>query len=221
MYGADILDQLITRGDNQTTPRQWEWGVAAGRRLYLRPQGSGARTWYVDVSDLDIRRTIDSLYNSIYATYQEAGGRTLRSAVNTDTASVARYGLTRRKVFGVQTSSLTQATVQRDAELQDTKDPRPRSGITVRQVTAATGGDWPLSQVRAGDTIVIRNLPPALSTAIDRIRTFRITRVELDLETNELTVEPEAPLPTLAALLAAATPPSYVTAPWWIQIQQR
>jgi hypothetical protein len=218
-YPADILNRLVHLGDNQTTPRQWEWGVALNRLLYFRPQASAARTWYVDVSDIDVQRTIDSLYNSMYATYQEAAGRTLRSAVSADSASVARYGLTRRKVFGVQTTSLTQAQVQRDAELADTKDPRPRSGITIRQVTAAAGGDWPLTQVRAGDTMVIRNLPPTLSTAIDRIRTFRITRVELDLETNTLTIEPEHPLPTLAALLAQATPPSWVTTPWWLQAQ--
>lgn len=219
-YPADILDYLITRGDTQVPPRQWEWGVTTGRRLYFRPQGAAARVWYVDINDIDIRRTIDELFNSLYATYQDASGRTLRSAISTDAASVARYGITRRKAFGVQTPSLTQALVQRDAELADTKDPKPRSGITVRQISAANGGDWPLSQVRPGDTVVMRNLPPTLSTAIDRIRTFRITRTELDLDANDLTVEPESPLPTLATLLARATPPSWVTTPWWLQVQQ-
>ncbi len=58
--------------------------------------------------------------------------------------------------------------------------------------------------VRAGDTVVIRNLPPTLSTEIDRIRIFRITRTEYDPVRNTVTVEPEAPIDSLEALLAQA-----------------
>lgn len=213
---ADVLDRLVRLGDNQTTPRQWEWGVYSDRRLYYRPQGSAAATWYVDISALEVQRTLDELYNAIYASYQDASNSVLRTAANTDSASVARYGLTRRRVQDAQTTSATQANAQRDAVLADTKNPRPRSGITVARLFDANGARWPLTSVRAGDTVIIRNLPPTLSTSIDRIRVFRLTRSEYHADDNTLTMEPEAPLPTLEAQLALALPPAWVTDPWWV-----
>jgi len=56
--------------------------------------------------------------------------------------------------------------------------------------------------VRAGDTIVMRNLLPTSVLVTDRVRIFRINRTSYNAATNLLTVEPESPLPTLAALLA-------------------
>lgn len=220
-YGADILDYLIKLGDNQTTPRQWEWGVLTGRLLYFRPQSSAARTWYIDISELDVQRTIDALYNSIYATYQEAGGRALRTNINADSGSVARYGLTRRKVRAVQSTSLTQANAQRDAVLADSSDPKPKSGVAITKLYDASGSLWALTSAHAGDTVIIRNLPPTLSTAIDRIRVFRLTRTEYHADDDTLTLEPEAPLSTLESQLALAVPPAWVTAPWWVQVGQK
>lgn len=219
-YLNDLMDQLVALGDNQTPPRQWEWGVDVGRYLYFRPQSSAARTWYVDISEIDIQRTIDSLYNAIYATYQESSGRTLRTAVSSDATSIARYRLTRKKAQPTQTASSLQAITQRDAALADSKDPKPRSGLTVKFVFDTHGSTWPTYLVRAGDTIVIRNLPPILSTAIDQIRTFRIARTEYDFAGNSVTIEPENPLSTLDALLSLATAPSWVTTPWWVQVGQ-
>lgn len=221
MYPSDILDYLAKLGDSQTTPRQWEWGVIANRQLYFRPQSSAARTWYIDISELDVQRTLDALYNSIYADYQEPRGRTLRSSTNTDSGSVARYGLTRRRVQSVQTTSSTQAGIQRDAVLADSKDPKPKSGVTVAQLYDANGNRWPLTAAHAGDTVIIRNLPPSLSTAIDRIRVFRLTRTEYHIDDNTVTLEPEAPLSTLESQLALSVPPSWVTTPWWIQVAQK
>lgn len=219
-YPSDILDRLITLGDNQVPPRQWEWSVGAGRLLTYRPQNSAARTWYIDIAALNVQRSIDDLWNSTYATYQEAGGRTLRTASNTDASSPTRHGVTRRKAVSIQTTSATQAGIQRDAALNDSKDPKPRSGLTIDRVFDASGQRWPLWIVVTGDTMIIRNLAPTLSTAIDRIRVFRLTRTEYHADDDTLTIEPESPLPSLSAMLALAVPPSWVTAPWWVQIRQ-
>lgn len=199
---SDILTYLIGLGDNQTVPRMWEWAVWENRVLSFQPRGYAARTWYIDLSAPNIERTLNALANSVYATYQEAGGRVLRTAISADAPSIARYGVTRRKMIAVSSTSATQAGVQVAAALADDKDPIPRASITTDAIFDQNGARWPLTAVRAGDTVVERNLPPTLSTAIDRVRTFRLIRTELDLFTNMLSMEPESPLPTLDSLLA-------------------
>lgn len=198
---GDILTRLASLGDNQTPPRMWEVGVYEDRQLYLRPQGGG-RAWYVDATDLSVARTLEQLYNFVNAIYQDTGGRRLITAVASDATSVTRYGIQRLTIIGTNTTSATQAGVERDAYLQDHKDPLPRAAITFEAVYDASGGRYPLWLVRAGDTITIRNLPPSLSTSVDRIRTFRITHTSYDVFGAALTVEPELPPTSLEFMLA-------------------
>lgn len=199
---TDILTHLAELGDSQTTPRQWEVGVWENRMLHFRPRGSVAKAWYVDVTNLGIARTLEDLSNSVYATYKDAAGRTLRTANSTDSTSIARYGLTRRSNISADTTSSTQAGVQRDAQLADHKDPLPRATVGFNAIYDAGGARWPLWMVRSGDTVTIRNLPPSISTAIDRIRTFRISHTLYNLTTRALEIELEVPPPRLATLLA-------------------
>jgi hypothetical protein len=198
---AAIVAHLTGLGDNQATPRLWEVGVYEGRQLYFRPQIQ-QRDWYVDATDLSIVRTLERLANNVYATYQDTNGRTLRTAIVGDSASVARYGLVRRAHVTAETTSATQAEARRGAALQDRKDPLPRATIQFNAVYDAAGAWYPLWLVRSGDTITIRNLPPNLSTSVDRIRTFRITHTAYDVMANVLAVEPELPPTTLETMLA-------------------
>lgn len=213
MYPSDILDYLVNLSE-------WEWGVRENQRLYFRPQGSAVRTWYIDISVLQIQRLLDQLANSVYAVYQEPSGRRLRTAITADAASVARYELTRRIALPVSSTSATQAATLQAAALSDGKDPKPRSGVTVDTVFDANGARWSLWHVCAGDTVIIRNLPPTLSTAIDRVRVFRLSRAVYDGDTDTLSMEPESPLPSLDAILSRVAAPSWVTTPWWVQIRQ-
>lgn len=212
--GLDLLDEVyedasmaaeLTRlaglGDDQTPPRMWETGVYEGRQLFFRPQGGG-RAWFVDATDLSIARTLEQLFNSVRAAYQDPNGRTQRTTSTTDATSVARYGLLRATAVASSTTSATQAGIERGAELQDHKDPLPRAPITFDAVYDASGARYPLWLVRSGDTITIRNLPPNLSTSVDRIRTFRITHTSYDAIADTLQVEPELPPPTLEVMLA-------------------
>lgn len=219
-YPFDILNRLITLGDNQATPREWEWAVWENRQLIFQPRGFSARTWYIDLAAPTIERSLNALANSVYADYQEPGGRTLRTTPSSDSASIARYGLARRIKIDVDSTSATQAGVQVAAALQDGKDPAPRAQITTEAVFDQNGARWPLNMVRANDICVIRNLPPTLGTAIDRVRIFRVVRTTYDAMTDTLTLEPESPLPSLTALLARAAAPAYVTTPWWVQNRQ-
>jgi hypothetical protein len=199
---AAILDYLIGLGDSAAIPNQWEWGVTGLRALYYRVAGAVAQTWYVDVTSLTVQRSLNQLFNSAYAVYADAGGRTLRGAVSTDAASVLQRAITRTQAVSARTTSLTQANVQRDASLSDTADPPPRFGLTFSAVYNSVGGRVPLWLPRAGDTIVIRNLPPTISTNIDQIRSFQIARTSCDLIARTLTIEPLVPLPSVQALLA-------------------
>lgn len=199
---ADILTKLAGLGDNQTPPRMWEVGVWEDRKLHFRPRGDAARAWYVDVTSLDVQRSLDTLWNAAYGVYQNANGGLQRTATATDADSIARWGLTRRAAVRAQTTSATLAGVIRDAYLDDRATPPARAGIAFRELYDAAGGRWPLWSARSGDTITIRNLPPTLSTDVDRIRTFRISRTEYDADADVLTVEPEEALPRLEFMLA-------------------
>jgi hypothetical protein len=156
----------------------------------------------VDATDLSVARTLEQLYNAVFATYQDASGRRLLSTVSADSASIARYGVRRQAIIGANTTSATQASVERDAYLQDHKDPLPRATITFDAVYDAGGARYPLWLVRSGDTITVRNLSPALSTSVDRIRTFRVTHTSYDTVADTLAVEPELPPLTLEVMLA-------------------
>ena len=202
-YPATILDRLSSYGDNSSPSQLYEWGVWENRLLHFRQRGSQARTWYVDISDLQLQRTINALRNSVYATYTYTlDNRTLRTSTSADSNSIARYGLTRRAALNISTTNSTQAGAYRDTHLADLKDPKPRISIQFTELYDASGARWPLYSCRAMDTIIIRNLPPTLSTAIDRIRSFRIIETRYDAIADVLTVTPEAYMPTLDWLVA-------------------
>lgn len=202
LYPEEILNRLIALGDNQTEPRQWEWGVWEDRRLHLRPRGSAARAWYVDASAVQIERTLEMLTNSGYAVHQNGRNETQRTAVNADADSVTRFGLTRRSAVNAQTTSATQAAVMRDTALADGANPRPRSAIQFLALYDAAGARWPLWACRSGDTITMRNLPVTLGAEIDRIRTFTVSETRYTVEADRLEVTPESPLPRLEVMVA-------------------
>lgn len=200
-HPADILNYLAGLGDTSTPPRVWEWGVNNDQALYFRPRGYG-RSWYVDASTIDIERTIGVLSNSAYATYQEAGGRTLRTSTSSDSISVARNGLTRREAVETSTTAIGQATTHRDAALNDGKDPRPRTAIEVRMLRSDSGSRAYPWEADSGDTVTIRNLPPTISASVDRIRSFVISEVEYDADTGIAKLTPEDPVPSLDVITA-------------------
>ena len=192
---AAILDRLAVLNG-------YEWGVYEDRRLHWRAP-AGGRQWYVDTTTTPrLGRSIENLRNSAYATYRSAAGRTFRTALADDVDSRVRYGLTRRGFINVQTTSTAEANRQRDVFLGDRATLATRAEVEFDRLYDAAGSVWPLYAMRAGDTVTIRNLPPTLSTEIDRIRTFRVAETEFDATAGTLTVVPEEPPPTLVTLVA-------------------
>lgn len=203
-YPTDIINELIARSDNQTTPRQWVAMVYDDRRLIVRPRGTGL-AWYTDITSLEVVRTLTQLYNSTYAVYKDVSNkRNLRTASNTDATSVTKFQITRRKPIQVDTTSVTQAEKVRDSVLALQLDPIPRASIKVDRIFDIRGNPFPLFYMRADDTLTLRNLPPILGTAYDKIRVLVITRTDVDLIANTMTLELEIPMPDISVQLAKA-----------------
>lgn len=204
-YPTDIINQMIAKSDNRTTPLQWVAMVYDDQTLIVRPRGTG-RAWYTDVTSLDVVRTLTQLYNSVYAVYKDASNKhNLRTAISADSLSVTKFKITRRKAIRVDTTNSVQATIARDSVLANQLDPIPRATIDLDRVFDIAGNVFPLFFMRADDTLTIRNFPPILNTALyDKIRTLVITRVDVDMVANTVKLDLEVPMPNLDVQLARA-----------------
>ena len=156
----------------------------------------------MDVDDLGVDSTLETLINSTYAVYQDANRRTLRTATADDESSQAQYGIVRRTAVRVRTTSEAQAEKHRDAKLDDGKSIKPRSSLIPEYLMDATGVVYPKWIARAGDTLTIRNLSPSLSQEIDRLRAFLLAETVYDALSNQIQPVPEEPQASLDFLLA-------------------
>jgi hypothetical protein len=172
-----------------------------------------ANTWYVDATDLEVGRLLDSVRNRIYGIYSDTNDRTLRqdktAAVNNRTSSQRRYGVIREGSLGVSTTSDAIAAQQVALRLSDAADPAPKVQVDFDRLRTRSGQRVRPTQVRGGDLLVIRNLSRSLAANIDQIATFRIARYSLDVMTLKPTVEAEVPADTLERLLAQPTSPEF------------
>lgn len=200
-YLNDVVNTLIGLGDTQTPPRRWEGVIYENRVFAYRPRGSAGRAWYVDASALQVQQTLNDLRNSMYAVYQFPSGGTRRTTTNANAQSVGQYGLTRRAALSTQTTLATLATYLRDTALNDQATPPPRIAVSFPAVYDSGGRRYPLTLVRAGDSLTIRNLPPTYGLPT-RVLTFYLARVEYHGGDQTLVVEPEQPLPRLDVQIA-------------------
>lgn len=201
MRPADILSRIASYGD--TSGNVWEWGVYDQRVLYFRQRGTVGRAWYVDATELTLERSINNLYNSVYAIYTNGTNAASRTTIETNSDSVSRYGIFRQAFVNSKTLNSSMAEYQATTFLTDSKDATPRAQIAFSSVYDASGGKWPLYMVRAGDTITIRNLPPTISTTVDKIRTFYVSRTEYSADSDTLSVEPTSYTPTIENQVSA------------------
>lgn len=193
-YPADILDDLALR-------HGYEVGVWEDRTLFFRAKGSAGRTWYIDAKSIELEPDLGGVYNSTYATYRDENGFTLRTETADNDNSIERYGITRRDVISARTTSATQAEAERDAHLTDLSNYAIRAIITFDRLTDESGGIHDVTELRAWDTLTVRNLPPTLGSVVDEIRTFKLGGTTFN-EDGSISVEPETPIPTLVTLIA-------------------
>lgn len=192
---ADILDYLALR-------EGYEWGVDANKVFYFRPRNTAGRVFYVDATALELEESLDEVYNSVYAVYRDANGRLKRTATAEDARNQQIYGLMRQSVIKAQTTSATEAGNWRDARLDDLAAYSMRANVQFGAMYDRAGNERPLHDLRAGDTVFIRNLPPTLAADIDTLREVVVARVEYDAATGAIAIEPDTPVPTLVTLIA-------------------
>jgi hypothetical protein len=201
---ADILIELAAMGDDSSPVKKYEVGVWEGQRLHFRQLGSQGQDWYTDAASIRVDSTIDTMYNSHYAVYKDYAGDNLRTAISNDTASQSKHSVIRRRAVNTRTSDATEAATWRDAAQEDEKDITPRASITTGAIYTSSGAIINPWQVRAGDTMTIRNLPAGSGGVVDKIRTFRISRTRCYVsEGGRLEVTPGLETPSLEFMVAA------------------
>lgn len=203
---SNILNDLAGKGDTADTPVLYETGVDVNKQLYFRPVGDAGAVYYVDITSVDTVISLENVYNTMYGIYRDAYDRKLRTAISYDDVSITYFGVLRANFVDVNSSNNQQAILQRNTKLTDEKNAQAKAAITFDRIYNVNGGLEPLTKVNPGDTFIIRNYPFTLisTTVIDRIKSFRISEVRLNILTNELTVTPEDFIPTLDTMLRRA-----------------
>lgn len=195
---ADIVSELAAMGGDASVAEPWIAAVWEDRRVHFGPRHHLARYWYVDVVAIELERSFDSVVNAAYASYRQDSNGTKRTAlVAPGIAAVRRYDS-----IDVATTSVPVAERFRDLLVAARSSAPPRATIRTVGVFDESGARYPLYRVRAGDYMVVRNLPPDLPGDMDTIRVYRIGRTQYDAETDELQPEPDSPVPTLAVLVS-------------------
>jgi hypothetical protein len=196
----DIIDYLCDLGDGT---QSYEAGVYDDKMLFFRPEYSTARYWYIILDDPQIAMTLDTLANSNYVVYKDASGKPLRTATNSNAASIARYGVTRWKSTKVDTTNLTLANLQRDRVNNQYNVVTPQATIRVKAIYTSGLARARLTDVRPNDYIVIKNIPSsAVGTILDRVRTLRVVETNLDWDSGLLSITPEVLYQSIAVQLA-------------------
>lgn len=198
LYPSEIVEELCRQ------ERYQAW-VNLQQQLVFEPIGTDARTWKINAGSLEVDRVLEGVRNRRYAVYQESGGRTLRTAASDNLKSQTQYGIIRSAPVEARTTDATAAAAFRDLALADTADPTPRSSFAVRQLLGEQGHPVPLHAPRAGDEVIIQNIPVGLIGSANPLARFRVARTEIALSRGsrpQLTLEPADPIPTLESTLS-------------------
>lgn len=197
---TQLLTDLAARSATGTPLVPLNVGVWGGV-LVVQNRYAGARTWYHDLLDIRVRRPATEIYTSVYATYQDANGRVLRTAEVSDARAIARAGVTRIDYVNAETTDATQATNQATLRLADRK--RGAVQFTIPETSViydANGSPVPITEVRPGDVLIAQQFQSYDPN--DLLRSIRIGKVTIDAIRGMLQMEAEEPIPTLETALA-------------------
>lgn len=202
-YPIDFLPSLAEKGDGDAP---YQIGVSQDRKLFLRPRGTSARDWIVDIAldELSLETARSAVRNSAYGVFRTAEGRFERTADASDSASIALHGVTRRAPVNVDTISESQAERERDNYLAQYANPEPRSTISFDQLYSPSRARALLHQLKPGDTMTAGNMPLGLllqTGGIDPLAWQTLRRV-YDLVEDKMSIEPRTPVRTTQNVLA-------------------
>lgn len=205
----DILERVLGYGYRASDPRQIFFAIWDRRTPHLVVEPSLDATpnprWVVNANTLrvtnagEIVASLNSggVYNRIYAVYDDQKMGTSLTTYAEDLLSIQRYGLREGYVQnGGSAEGLALAEDLRDAALERFRYPRQVAQITIRGIMPRFAGGWePLSHVRAGQEIMVRDLASApIYAAAYRGMSTRglsgfILRAEYDAASNSLRVD--------------------------------
>ncbi len=206
-YAQDhIIEELSPLGDS--SGNVYHFAVWEGRRPYYTARSVIEVDWEVRLRDLDADGGVeqDALWLRNAADAYDGTSRTAGAA---DADSQALYPV-RDALASVPTGATSaRAEDARDRFIAERKIPQQTTRFTVvgdpvarsRRARSRLGTRQAL---RAGDVVRIVDLVPAsaASPSLDNIRTFHVLETRYDAELDAVTVVPDRPPSTLAALLA-------------------
>ena len=192
---GSILDEIVNYGDGTTL---LEWGVDQQRILYMRPVTTVRQTWQIELDTMILDRMNTDVYNSVYSVSQLANGRIVRSAVQTDQASIRQLGLTRQQFVDVAqtTDQSLGAQAFADSRLNYLSTPIPEISIVPSRVTLLGAIVEPY-RVRAGDAVQLLSLPFIGVDGLARLRQFRVIETRYDAIADRIEIVPEKAPPRL------------------------
>jgi hypothetical protein len=209
IYPKDLIEKLLSFSDS--TMAKWYFAIWENRVPYLFKREAASVDWLVSLGDFarfELTHRAADLWNQTYAVYTAAGSLT-RTADAENANSIAKYGVTRKKVIS-QLGSVSAAAAQgaRDGWLQSHKDiwPRLTNMVLADKVYDSKGVAYPSSWVRAGDVLRVRDLVPASgdldTVTLDALRTYYIVETNYDVDRAQLTITPDTESTSLTAQLA-------------------
>ncbi len=196
----ELIPRLAEYSD--TSFNTWYFAVWEDRIPYFFPRSISTVDWFVNLDQFEgfqLRTSARTLWNSAYAEYVAAGAQT-RTATAANAASIAKYGKIKRKaIVGLRDVAQATAEAKRDWWIAEFKDifPETERIVISGNVTDTNGVTQPLSWVRAGEVIRIRDLIPASADldAVTRnaLNTFYIRETDYDADRNRMIIVPDNP----------------------------
>lgn len=191
--GIDVIETLLKYPDYQGN--LYEFRVWENQQIIFRPITSN-RTWYVDLNEIKVKRTMDTLYSQVRTRYKGVNEYQVWSTFTRN--SNYPYTIERQKT--IQTDLLNPDTSAIATAFFNDQNEKERYAITVENVVDLQGRIRRAYYVRSGDTIILRNIPPYLFDAINS--SFVVDETIAHPDTGKVQLVPKNPTPELDALLA-------------------
>lgn len=191
---ADALEESTNTALGTQAP--WSYYVYEDRILQFSPWPKASKTYYADLADLELTRSLAEYASEVYALYQDATGTAKRTLTQADSAAASRYGLSRRSAVYSGANLDNSAVVDATRHLAQRAASPPRVRVEIEALHTAEGQRVPLWALRAGDALIIRSLVP-----LDPILVGETT---YSADNDRLQIEAEFAQPSLERLASSS-----------------
>jgi hypothetical protein len=196
--GVTALDVIKDVIDKSSIYGKWEAVMYNNRALQFKPKGTKNRTWYVDGSELEFEKDVDSIINTVRIKYKRNEIDTYTEEVR-EQSSIDLYGFASQGVESVDVTASGLAQIAAEAYLTDNAYIKLEASLTACKVKDRSGAMYPPSFVRKGDRIVLQNIP--ISISLGEEISFICAKTIYTEESNEVEIMPDNPTPTLMLFL--------------------